>query len=369
MTRQRWLWGLAATVAAVVVACATIKGERQRKPLAEVLRFPHATHVEEADCSDCHEGIAKSGEIRAGAFIGKGEHGGCGNCHEVDDKEECKKCHIGKPKDADLARRDRRLHFSHAKHVGRMKDGACKKCHPAAATAKRVGTNLVPEMKTCVASCHKPEMDSLDCAKCHVDLVRHPVKPIAEVSHDGEFLRRHGTLARNTARCATCHDQTYCARCHARTASMPLALKFPEDVQRRFIHRGDYIGRHPVEARAQPMTCRKCHGANFCATCHKSQGIAPPRNPSLTRTTTRQVHGPNFMTPGAPGFHGRAARRDINKCASCHDQGAASNCVKCHKVGGLGGNPHPAGFSWRNKQQNCRTNAMCLTCHTGGSGC
>jgi hypothetical protein len=59
--------------------------------------------------------------------------------------------------------------------------------------------------------------------------------------------------------------------------------------------------------------------------------------------------------------HGRAARRDIASCAACHDQGAASNCVRCHKVGAFGGSPHPPG--WRSSQPT--TAESCAICHRG----
>jgi hypothetical protein len=58
-------------------------------------------------------------------------------------------------------------------------------------------------------------------------------------------------------------------------------------------------------------------------------------------------------------FHGRQARRDIASCAGCHEQGPATNCIRCHKVGAYGGNPHPHGW------QSARGpgSAMCRYCH------
>ena len=47
-------------------------------------------------------------------------------------------------------------------------------------------------------------------------------------------------------------DGPYCADCHARTAPMRASIRFPEQVERAFIHRGDIIGRHPAMARAEP---------------------------------------------------------------------------------------------------------------------
>jgi len=62
----------------------------------------------------------------------------------------------------------------------------------------------------------------------------------------------------------------------------------------------------------------------------------------------------------APEFHGRAARRDIVACAGCHDQGPATNCIGCHRVGAYGGNPHPRG--WMSAGTD-RQQGMCRYCH------
>jgi hypothetical protein len=85
--------------------------------------------------------------------------------------------------------------------------------------------------------------------------------------------------------------------------------------------------------------------------------------PQLASGLSRSPHPPGFSFPGSPDFHGPAARRDIASCASCHDQGAASNCVSCHRVGGIGGNPHPASWLARHDAREIAGNGMCLACH------
>ena len=62
---------------------------------------------------------------------------------------------------------------------------------------------------------------------------------------------------------------------------------------------------------------------------------------------------------GSPDFHGRAARREPLTCMACHDHGPATNCIPCHKVGGIGGDPHPHGYH----PSRARTDAMCRYCH------
>ena len=54
---------------------------------------------------------------------------------------------------------------------------------------------------------------------------------------------------------------------------------------------------------------------------------------------------------------------NIAQCATCHDQGRNSNCVSCHKVGGMGGNPHPPGFVDQHPREEINSNNMCRACH------
>lgn len=363
MKRRTMLWLASLTCVALFVACAAIQHRQDR--LSAMLKFSHKKHAAEgAGCEDCHGEVAESTGATAGKFIPNKKS--CGNCHEEQVAKECGFCHLGSDRKIKLTRLDRHLHFSHAAHSKRAKD--CNACHPRAALATSPGTPLVPDMDGCVKACHEKDMQAQRCDKCHQDLQRYPVKPVAQLGHQGNFLKRHGSLARDATRCASCHDQTHCSDCHARTAAMPISVRFPERIESRFIHRGDFLGRHPSAARADPTSCRKCHGANHCKSCHQLQGLVASTDSTIT-TATRSPHGSDWLTPGAADFHGRRALRDISSCASCHDQGSASNCVECHKVGGLGGNPHRKSFKWRNKSSECRTNSMCATCHPAGSGC
>lgn len=342
-------------------ACATF-AYREIK-LSSQLRFSHKGHLNEAECADCHGDVATSKGPTLGRFIGKGDHGGCAECHEVD--ENCNKCHIGSDRKVRLTREDRGLRFSHALH----QKVACKRCHAAALEATTPGTIELAGHPTC-DPCHREARDKLNCTLCHRDLTRQDLRPIGALAHSGNFVRRHGQLAQDTARCASCHDQTFCSDCHARTQApgMTPSIRFPERVDAGFIHRGDFIARHAAAARAEPMQCRQCHGARHCTSCHELQGLSVTSAPQ-SRLRAREAHGPDIMIPGAPGFHGRLARRDASRCAACHDRGAQSNCVNCHKVGQLGGNPHPTGFRWADKQAECTRNPMCLVCHLSGAGC
>jgi len=364
VTRFKIFGPLLCVGVATVVACATLQPKGDR--LAAALKFSHKKHADEGvECGDCHGDVAKDKGPTDGRFI-KGKQS-CKECHEEQVDKQCGYCHLGQDKKITLTRLKRRLRFSHAAHAKRTK--GCGDCHQAATTAAHPGVSLVPTMKGCVSRCHQKEMRAQRCDSCHVDLQRQRLKPVAQLGHQAGFLKRHGPLARDAARCASCHDQTHCADCHAKTAPMKISLAFPERTKARFIHRGDWLGRHGVKASAEPATCRKCHGGRHCSSCHELQGVVPPTKATAGVGGARNPHGPAWMTPGAAGFHGRKARRNISSCAACHDQGASSNCVSCHTVGGLGGSPHPRSFRWRNKESACRTALVCAACHRGGAGC
>lgn len=326
--------------------------------------FPHALHTEQADCADCHEGIAADTGGAAGKLIpGKAK---CADCHEVKDEAQCGKCHRGAREGVSLRRVDRKLSFSHAAHAKRVK--GCDTCHPKA------GEGItVPGHETCNTSgCHEKTFAALRCRQCHEDMQRYREKTIAQLKHGPGWERAHGTLAKQaTEACVQCHDQTYCAECHAAgTAPARASILFPEQIQRGFIHRGSFLARHAVEARSAPHTCRKCHGQRHCRSCHALNGLAEQVSDKLPGGRTRTAyHSAGWMTPASTDFHGHRARQDIARCASCHDRGGQSNCVGCHRVGGMGGNPHPPGWGWRDKAGQCRNSSMCATCHVGGQGC
>jgi hypothetical protein len=75
-------------------------------------------------------------------------------------------------------------------------------------------------------------------------------------------------------------------------------------------------------------------------------------------------HGPGWSgMPGQGNEHGPAARRDPVACASCHGGAGEAMCATCHRVGGVGGSPHPAGWSSRRSRQ---TDLPCVLCHRDG---
>jgi hypothetical protein len=320
------------------------------------IRISHATHTKAGvQCLACHEEIYDA-KTMTGRYLPPESK--CLECHkEKKATGDCGFCHRDAAHPTTYAKIDRSLRLSHADHIERVKED-CARCH-LALPELTAGPPTVPPMSTCT-SCHEHavELASGKCNECHVDLRRFPLRPVSLFSHQGNFVRQHGSMARAAGEgCAQCHDQTYCADCHARTVPMPIEMKFPEKVTSDFIHRPDYVSRHAIEARADQSLCSRCHGQSYCDACHTAESLTPlAANP-------RSPHPADFSFPGSPNSHGRLARRDITACASCHDQGARSNCVDCHKVGGVGGNPHPAAWERKHPRDEIGNNPMCLTCH------
>jgi len=347
---------LAIAISAVALTSCRYGRSGEHPAEADHIRISHATHARaNVQCLACHEDIYDAKNLDARYLPPESK---CLECHK-DKKEQgqCAFCHEDPQHPATYPKVERSVRLSHAEHIERVKED-CSVCHqqlPELTTRQP----LVPPMSTCT-SCHehKHELAAGQCVSCHVDLRKFPLTPITQFSHQGNFVRQHGVMARSAGEsCAQCHDQTFCADCHARTVAVPVEVKFPEQVLSNFIHRADFISRHAIEARADEGLCRRCHGQSFCDSCHTAENLTPlSANP-------RSPHPPDFSFPGSPQSHGPLARRDIAACASCHDQGARSICVDCHKVGGVGGNPHPTSWASRHPRDEINRSPMCLTCH------
>jgi hypothetical protein len=304
---------------------------------------------------------------------------------------KCEECHpdLAKPADETTRKaaasaaaigqgpaREYQISFNHEDHLKRIKtkevNQACAACHKELPETGKL-RDVTPAMETCTAChYHQEEVAVAKCSPCHVSLRRYPLKPveaIAAMSHQGNWIREHGTPAKNGAEtCAQCHDQTYCANCHANaTVAMRPEIRFPERIESDFIHRGDYVGRHQIEAAADPASCRKCHGSFFCDSCHTAQNVSP-RN-GLAGGSPHNPHPIGWANDKSRGadFHGTAARNNIVGCAGCHDQGPAAICVKCHSVpGSVGVNIHPSSFMSKHTHDDIRKNSMCRACHLNG---
>lgn len=359
MTRRRL--ALLALALLGVAACAGVLGLRPRGATS----FPHRAHaLAGVSCVRCHAGVAAAAEPPTGAGPAPADDRGplhlpddasCLACHPAPhDARPCSGCHGDPLRRAAAAEAKAHLVFSHPRHAA-AGSGDCMRCHDGVAED---GARLRPPMATCFrCHDHQAERDARRCDACHVDLSEEGTLPESHLAHEGDFLRDHGARAASSAEvCASCHRQRFCAGCHGAAALLPVRARFDDPFAAK-AHRAGFAARHALEARADPGACSTCHTSERCAGCHTRRGVAD--DPS-----SRQVgpHPPGWVGV-AENRHGAAARRDPASCASCHGGAGEQLCVGCHKVGGIGGDPHPAGFSSRLP----RTALPCRLCHPAGS--
>jgi hypothetical protein len=327
------------------------------RPEKDGVGFPHQRHAQaKVECITCHEKVYDATALGDLSVFPK--EAVCLQCHkEQKQNGNCGFCHADPSHPTGYARADDHLKLNHTAHIDLVKED-CSVCH---ATISEPGHARVPPTMASCFGCHAHEEQYAQarCEACHKDLTRYPLQPLASLfSHQANFVEEHGNAARaGDASCQLCHEQSFCTDCHAQTVPLPIEVKFPERVASNFIHRGDYLSRHSIEAAADPAMCQRCHATSFCEGCHIAQNLTP------NAPNPRSPHPAGFSFPG-PTSHATPARRDIVSCAACHDQGPQSICISCHRVGGIGGDPHPPGWSNSHPQGEIRRNAMCLYCHT-----
>jgi hypothetical protein len=342
---------------AATAACSGYKAVPESAPAMPAYAFPHSPHVDaDVPCAACHD-LSKATKLDPAVRHVKIPA-------NVTKTKPCSDCHDSEPKWKLPARqRAYRVSFDHADHLKRMKD--CKQCHQKLPETGDTAPST-PPMAACTACHHhQQEFSQARCMPCHVDLKGY--KPVTAFRHEGAWLATHGSLARPTAEsCAACHDQTYCVACHSpATAPMRVEIIFPERVQAAYIHRGDYVSRHMVDANANPQSCRSCHGSPFCDTCHAANGFSPSATGAKIRPLSHAAGWVNLVDGGK---HRQEARRDISNCAACHDQtGPTNTCLGCHKVGGSAdkgkNGPHPKAFLDKHTLSDVSKNDMCKQCH------
>jgi hypothetical protein len=337
----------AITVCIALAACAGVLGLR-RSALPDA--FPHRAHVTKGiNCTRCHDGIDKPGP-----GLHMPEDATCTSCHaRPHDTRSCEGCHVSKTAVGELVEARDHLKFDHGKH-GVATKGNCMRCHDGVATG---AARVRPPMATCFR-CHDKDRNARKCDACHKNLAEEGSLPASHLAHDGDWMREHGARAASSGDlCSTCHErESFCASCHGATVPvLPAATRYADPL-RQSIHRAGFAARHSLEARSDPGACTTCHAPDRCASCHTAKGLA-----GEGRSTP---HGSGWVGPTASeNRHGREARRDPAACASCHGGAGERLCVTCHAVGGVGGNPHPPGWSSRQPL----TAMPCRMCHTSGS--
>jgi hypothetical protein len=329
----------------VLAACAGILGLKR----PGTGHFPHRAHVVAGvSCTSCHPSITDGSRA-----LHLPDDASCLTCHQQPhDPSPCSNCHSSPLAIAQLIEARAHLKFDHARHAAPTSNN-CMRCHDGVADGDH---RLRPPMATCFR-CHDrdAERDGRRCDACHVNLQEEGTLPASHLAHDGDWIREHGARSASSGQlCESCHRQSYCAGCHGQTAAV-----LPKDRQlanpfAASAHRAGFAARHALEARSDPGACATCHTPDRCAACHTARGVAGDRG--------RNPHPPGWVGLAASdNLHGREARRDPASCAACHGGAGEALCVSCHRVGGIGGNPHPPGFSSRQPMD-----AMpCRMCHLG----
>jgi hypothetical protein len=317
-------------------------------------RFPHVVHLTELSCGGAGEPECLS----------------CASCHapsqrdrahKLPDASLCETCHRDDAHDVAkvLAVAPERpygeITFDHAEHLVMSEiRGQCVPCH---AGVVRAGLRTIPPMQQCFG-CHEhaAEWEKGECASCHLRADLEKTLPQTFLKHDESFARHHGNLSVFEQRlCQSCHTQAECQACHDLSGGVRPEARRPELIQATRVHPGNFLAHHAIEARSEPGRCLSCHTPQTCDGCHVARGV------SGIAVDGRNPHPPGWVGNDVTSsdFHGPAARRDLLSCAGCHEQGPATNCIRCHKVGAYGGNPHPRGW----KSARGMDSQMCRYCH------
>lgn len=340
----------AAVIVVALAACASVLGLRRAGPQP----FPHGKHVRAGvACTRCHPGLDRDD----GRALHVPDDASCtaAGCHaKPHDPKPCLGCHAAEGALAELAGARDHLEFDHGRHLPRVR-GNCMRCHEGVAEGD---DHLRPAMAICFR-CHDHDAsrDARTCDACHRDLEASGELPASHLAHDGDWVRDHGTRAASSAElCRTCHGERFCASCHGVTVAALPATQHFDDPFAPSVHRAGFAARHALEAKADPGACQTCHAPDRCIACHTARGVAGSERAS--------PHPPGWVGISAgENEHGREARRDPAACAACHGGAGEALCVQCHRVGGVGGNPHPPGWSSRVSLGEM----PCRMCHTLGA--
>lgn len=347
---------------------------------SKIIKFDHKLHTVDAGvkCEDCHVKAKNSVSAKDNLNPSKKQ---CESCHDVNDEKDCKLCHYDNVYKK-LKATNTGLIFSHKQHTAGKQ---CTDCHKDLDKVKFSGqaASGFPNMQSCY-TCHNDQKATSECAACHTDLTN-----LVPTDHrKPNFLNEHTTVAgvsTSNKDCMMCHSDNFCQVCHSpksftgKNESGDFFVPYYTRDNARRVDRGNlqklttahdlnYRFTHGLDAGQKTHECKTCHDpVTFCASCHQTGGEA------LTGAVPESHRKPNFVTLGVNtggGLHAEIARRDIERCQSCHDvQGADPVCLKCHydNDGIKGTNPktHESGFmSDENGYWHSNNGANCYTCHT-----
>lgn len=109
------------------------------------------------------------------------------------------------------------------------------------------------------------------CLDCHDETDES--FPFRRFVHTPLFSDDHRLVAYQSRKvCSMCHQPDTCDACHGVGIELKPSRRDPTGTYRRTPHRGDYLSRHRIDGRMDPVSCRRCHGnpksAGTCKPCH-----------------------------------------------------------------------------------------------------
>jgi c(7)-type cytochrome triheme protein len=171
--RGRYRAAIVAALAAIAAGAAATAPAfwREAEPVAQPLRFSHATHVEGEglECLECHAGAETQ------PWAGLPDIRDCYECHKSpqgEDPDEDKVREFAKRKQqipfVQITRNAGHVYFSHRMHVT-VAEMECDSCHPG--YAEHDGGPMAPNpdllsMQACM-DCHDERGATNECVVCH----------------------------------------------------------------------------------------------------------------------------------------------------------------------------------------------------------
>jgi hypothetical protein len=289
------------------------------------LIFDHSLHAD-LECTDCHPDVAASTDVVDHNIPSMDV---CADCHDIEDESSCGLCHRNTDDPGVYLREKYIVEFNHQQHL--TEDVRCADCH---------GTKIVLPGHSRCASCHSRELTSGRCSPCHSSEMT-----LATI-HPPQWQQQHSDAAISEPEyCNECHqsDNT-CLDCHR------------GDNVTGWIHDKNYIYTHGLDAGSKRFDCTNCHDQrSFCNDCHERENLLP-----LLHSTVAWLND-----------HGRAARRDIENCVSCHDSDdptcGRSGChLDADGIRGTDPRYHPSRMTLFESEGPWHRDPgfYCFTCHT-----
>ena len=339
--------------------------------------FSHKKHIEDigADCVDCHSTVKESQKSEDKNLP---THKECFNCHNDNiASQKCNVCHTDPDNPESLENPIRDFYFNHKFHIDEQGQ-TCSDCHKGLEKVDYAKPENLPNMAYCF-QCHNDIKASKRCDGCHT-----PTAKLIPQTHNADWLMAHRNLAKiKETECMTCHNENYCQECHTGSKLLEVgntdkdyinpsapSIEGKNKMVIQRVHELNYRYNHGIDVNSKRMNCYTCHDeSQFCVRCHlndeKIQILKPSWHSGKDWGAIVEAVG------SGGGRHAQLARRDIEKCAGCHDtQGEDPVCLMCHRdfIPGKGNDlkTHSTGMFkgagegiW-----HVDDGAICFNCHT-----